>query len=77
MISQKKAIQLAIMTLKDWRRRNYTAGEAAYQSGVRGLTFADNGHKHYVEYSEAIQQMEDLIEILEDPGVTVETVEEE
>jgi hypothetical protein len=40
--------------------------------GVTGTTmgFAEGEHKKYIEYDDAILQLEDLIDILEDPGVT-------
>lgn len=72
MISQRKSIELAIKALTERRRRYYAAGEAAYQKGIRGMTFADDGHKHYTQHSEAIRQLEDLIEILEDAGLVAE-----
>jgi hypothetical protein len=82
MSKQTKAIYLAIDALERERRRLYAAGEAAYQQGIRtvkidnegvtgeAFTFAEEGHAGYIEYTEAIQQMQDLIEILTDPGVT-------
>lgn len=76
MISQVKAIELAIQALEERRRRNYAAGEAAYQKSI-DLEFAIRAHKHYTEHTEAIRQLEDLIEILTDPGATVEPEEEQ
>lgn len=74
-ISQKKALELAIKTLIDWRRRHYAPGEEAFKKGI-DLTFAITGHHHYTEYTQAIQHLEDMIEIITDPGVTVEKGEE-
>ena len=59
MISQSKAIKLAVQALAERRRRFYVAGEAAYQKGL-DFEFAINGHKHYMEHTEAIRQLEDL-----------------
>jgi hypothetical protein len=68
--AQIAALQAGIKVLTDWRRRHYGPGHWAYESGVRDLTFAEDGHKHYQEYSEHIHQLEDLIEIITDPGCT-------
>lgn len=69
---QVKALRLAIKVLTENRRR-FAAGEAAYtQQGITDLTFAVSGHKNYVEHNNAIQELEDLIEIVTDPGVTIE-----
>lgn len=70
--AQLKAIDIAIKCVTDWRRRHYGPGHWAYESGVRDLTFAEDGHRHYEEYSQALRQLEDLKEILTDPGVTVD-----
>lgn len=32
------------------------------------FTFAEEDHASYAEYTEAIRQLSDLIEIIEDPG---------
>lgn len=72
MIYQLKALDIAIKCVTDWRRRHYAVGESAYQKGIRDLTFAEDGHKHYEEYTQALRQLEDLKEILTDPGVTVD-----
>ena len=66
-----KAIDIAIKCVTVWRRRHYGPGHWAYESGVRDLTFAEDGHRHYEEYSQALRQLEDLKEILTDPGVVV------
>jgi hypothetical protein len=68
-VSQKKALQLAIKTLIDWRRRHYAMGEEAFKKGI-DFTFAVDGHRNYTEYTQAIHQLEDLIEIITDPGCT-------
>jgi hypothetical protein len=81
---QIKAIKLAIETLTE-KRRQYASGHVAYtrqkirpveikDTEVRGTGFAwvESDHKRYVEYDEAIRQLEDMIEIITDPGVTVE-----
>lgn len=78
---QIHALELSIDALKEKRRREFSAGEFAYRQGIRvdvlksgGVTgtlfgFSESGHEKYVEYTEAIQQLEDLIEIITDPGV--------
>lgn len=78
---QIKAIKLAIETLQRERRRLYAAGNAAYYQGFRTdrvnkndvvgelFVFAEAGHENYKEYSCAIQELEDLIDILQDTGV--------
>jgi hypothetical protein len=81
------AIKIAIETLKE-KRREFAAGNFAYESqgirtveikgdGITGTTlgFAESGHDGYVKYSEAIEELEDLIDILQDPGVTHEQPE--
>jgi len=84
---QIKAINLAIEALKRERRKLYAAGEAAYNQGMRtdvintnGTTgelfaFAEDGHKGYTEYTDSIQELEDLKDILLDPGVTKDQIE--
>lgn len=78
---QVKAIRLMIGTAERERRRRYAAGHAAYLSGIRqseldsgGITgmlfqWVETDHASYMEYTDAIQQMEDLIEILTDPPI--------
>lgn len=78
---QVAALNLAIRSLTSDRRRLYAAGDHAWLSGLRTDTiqddevsgelfsFAEDGHKSYEEYTEAIQQLEDMIEIFTDPGV--------
>jgi xanthine dehydrogenase molybdopterin-binding subunit B len=69
---QIKALKLAIKALTESKRK-HAAGEAAYtQQGIKDLTFTIYGHKHYTEHAEAIDELEDLIEILTDPGVKIE-----
>ena len=70
---QVSALKLAIQALTYLRRQRYAAGEAAYQKGV-DFTFATYGHKHYLEYTHAMDELDDLIEILTDKGVTHEPV---
>lgn len=81
---QISAIKLSIEALTRERRKLYAAGEHAYmRQGLRpveysgdiegtGFLFAIEGHKGYTEYTNAIQELEDLIEVLTDPGVTHE-----
>lgn len=81
---QISAINLSIDALTRERRKLHAAGEHAYQQGIRpvelnsngiegvGFLFAEDGHAGYVEYTKAIQELEDLIEVLTDPGVTHE-----
>ena len=69
-----KACRLAISLISDERRKKYAAGEYAYQQGIRTssinsdgitgdvLSFAENSHNKYEEYTEAIRQLEDFIE---------------
>ncbi len=76
------ALRLAIEALTRERRRLHAAGEAAYNQGIRTdviesdeltgvlFSFAEDGHRSYAEYTKAIQELEDLIEVLTDPGVT-------
>jgi len=81
---QIAALKYVIELAKEDRRRNYAAGEHAYQHGVRvdkfsgdgiegqSFGFAEDGHENYVLISEHIRQLEDLIEIISDPGVVHE-----
>lgn len=81
---QISAIKLSIDALTRERRKLHAAGEHAYQQGMRPVEinsngiegteflFAQDGHTGYIEYSDAIQELEDLIEVLTDPGVTCE-----
>lgn len=76
------AIKLSIESLTRERRKLHAAGEHAYQHGIRSVEinsngiegteflFAEDGHAGYIEYTNAIQELEDLIEVLTDPGVT-------
>lgn len=74
---QIKSLKLAIKALENERRTNYAAGNAAYRSGIRGASmkgditgdpsrWADIAHQKYMEHTEAIRQLEDMIEILEE-----------
>lgn len=74
---QIKSLKLAIKALENERRTNYAAGNAAYRSGFRGASmkgditgdpsrWADIAHQNYIEHTEAIRQLEDMIEILEE-----------
>jgi hypothetical protein len=81
---QIKAIRLAVESLARERRRLYAAGEAAYNQGIRRdsldaeeikgdlFAFGEDDHENYVEYSDAIDQLLDMIEILTDPGAETE-----
>jgi hypothetical protein len=70
---QLNAIDPAIDALKDIRRRRFAMGEVAYtQQGITDLQFAIRGHSGYEKYTKAIQELEDMKEILTDPGVKVE-----
>jgi hypothetical protein len=77
---QIRAIKLAIGALERERRRNYSVGNAAYCSGIRAdvlqgeitgtmFQWVEADHKKYQEYTDAIRQLEDMIEILEDGHV--------
>jgi hypothetical protein len=77
---QIRAIKLAIGALERERRRNYSVGNAAYCSGIRAdvlegeitgtmFQWVEDDHKKYDEHTEAIRQLEDMIEILEDDHV--------
>jgi hypothetical protein len=80
---QIAAIHLAIAALERERRRLYAAGNAAYNQGIRTdvvnsdgvtgelFTFAEDSHKGYKEYTDAINALGDMIEILQDPGAVV------
>lgn len=74
---QIKAFKLAIEVLQRERRAKFATGNVAYLSGVRGsvmegeitgapFQWVEDDRKSYIEYSEAIRQLEDMIEILED-----------
>lgn len=76
MITQIKAVELAIEALTERRRAKYAAGEAAHKQGI-DLEFAHRAHKHYTTHTEAIQQLEDLIEILQDPGAKADPEEQQ
>lgn len=79
---QIAAIHLAIQALNR-ERRGYAAGEYAYQSGIRknilkgGITgeafgWAESDHVKYEEYTKAISEMWDLIEMMDDePAVII------
>lgn len=76
MTNQIQAIKLAITALTERRRTKFASGESAWLKGLHSLDFAATGHLHYTEHSEAIQQLEDLIEILRDPGVIAQAVKQ-
>jgi hypothetical protein len=73
---QVKALKRAIAAIKHERRAHFAAGEAAYQAGIRkdniddegvkgqAFTFAEVGHAGYVQCTQDIQTLEDLIEIV-------------
>ena len=74
---QIKACELAIGALERERRAKFAVGNAAYAAGVRGdvlegevggapFQWVEADRKGYLEYSEAIRELEDTIEILED-----------
>lgn len=65
---QIKALDRAIKVLIDWRRRHYGPGHWAYERGDRGMTFIEDGHRHYLDITQDIQQLEDLKEIILEPG---------
>ncbi len=79
---QVAALKLGIEALTE-KRRKYAAGEFAYsRQGLRPVSFDSDGvsgtgfqftaddHKKYMECDKAIRELEDLIEILTDPGST-------
>jgi hypothetical protein len=70
-LRQVAALNLAIKALTERRRKLYATGEAAFVKGI-DFTFAVDGHKHYTEHSQAIKTLEDLIEILTDPGAVID-----
>jgi hypothetical protein len=75
-----KALKLAIKVLQTERRRHFAAGESAWRAGIRkdiiqdeeimgvGFGWVEDDHFSYQEYSQAIERLEDLIEILSDQG---------
>lgn len=82
---QIQALTLAIGALHREKRRLYAAGNAAYtRSGVRTEKFdvggikgengswAEKDHQSYIQYEQTIQELQDLIDILSDHGVTRE-----
>lgn len=84
MISQMRAIKIAIDAIEKMRREEYAVGHAAYMQGIRfdeikdkkvkGVSFAwtHDDYKKYIECTQAIRQLEDLEEILTDPGVKID-----
>lgn len=82
--AQLKALGIAIDAIEQMRRQKYAVGHAAYMQGLRadeikdkkitgvGFAWAQQDHKKYVECSEAIRQLEDLQEIITDPGAMVD-----
>lgn len=81
---QITALNLAVECIERERRTKYAAGEAAHRQGIKsdiinsdgimGTAFdwVEDDHKSYERYTKAIQELEDLIDILNDPGVTYE-----
>lgn len=80
---QVKAYRLAIESLEEIRRKKFNAAHVAYQQGLRadeiqdddgvtGLGFAwvEEGEAKYQEYTKAISEMHDLLEMMEDAEVT-------
>lgn len=82
---QIKAINMGIAALEDARRR-YSDAHYAYKNGLRadeippnedgitgtGFGWVESGEAKYQEYTNAITELNDLIEIISDPGATVE-----
>ena len=79
-----RALDLAIQALEE-KRREYSPGHVAYtRDGIRadeindkkvsgvGFAWAQEDHKKYLEYDQAINRLEDLKDILNDPGITRE-----
>jgi hypothetical protein len=55
---EKRAVNLAILALTDYRKRNYAAGHAAYTiQGIRA-EFATNAEKEYQKYTRAIEHFQ-------------------
>ncbi len=80
MINQIAALKLAVECLERERRRHYAVGDHAWRHGYPadkldedGIklegSFAEESHVGWVRYAEAIRQLEDLQEIIQDPGV--------
>jgi hypothetical protein len=42
---------------------------ASKNKDSKQVKFAEDHHQSYLEYSQAIDELEDLIEILTDPGI--------
>lgn len=70
-------MKLAIDALEKERRARYATGHAAYMQGIRKSVmegeftgdlfgWVEDDHKRYLEYSDAIQQLEDMIEVIEE-----------
>jgi hypothetical protein len=83
-----KAIDLAIQALTYYRRAKYATGEDAYRRGIKAdqmtgmitgapFSWVEEEHNHYMECSRALQELEDLKEILSDPGVTIDEEKQE
>jgi glutamate dehydrogenase/leucine dehydrogenase len=84
MVSLERAVEIAIAAVEHVRRERYTAGHVAYLQGIRtdvisaagvtgtGFAWAEDDHKKYIEHEETIRQLNDIIEILADPGVMVD-----
>ena len=78
---QIAALRVAVEAL-ELKRQGYSVGHAAYLSGIRadvaangiewtGFAFAEEHYNEYVKIEATIRELEDLIEVLEDPGGTV------
>jgi hypothetical protein len=84
MISQLRAIETAIKAVEHVMRERYAAGHRAYLQGLRpdkisaagvtgtGFEWVVDDHKKYIEHEQTIRQLNDLIEILSDPGIVVD-----
>jgi hypothetical protein len=71
-MKQTQALKIAIKALEK-QRRIHSPGKAMY---LQGFESAENEYKRYIECDQAIRQLEDLIEILEDPIPLVRTAEQ-
>lgn len=81
---QISALKLGIEVLGRERRERYAAGEHAWKEGYRPneikdpevsgsiFGFAEEGHKGWVRYTEAIEQFLDMIEALSDADAKID-----
>ena len=79
---QVSAYKLAIEALEDYRRSHYADAHDAYKRGLQadevngdgitgiGFAWVAEGEAHYQEYTKAISEMHDLLEMMEDSEVT-------